>query len=114
MPGKGANLPIMAQGKSLQAGQIAQKWDSLGYFWFAAVLAARSLRNRLGTFDARSSFAIRVRSCWGLAPQARRTARAKARGDLRSEEHTSELQSLRHLVCRLLLEKKKILYIDTH
>src|SRR5262245_62434209 len=30
--------------------------------------------------------------------------RARAR---RSEEHTSELQSLRHLVCRLLLEKKK-------
>src|SRR5205814_5227535 len=28
-------------------------------------------------------------------------------GALRSEEHTSELQSLRHLVCRLLLEKKK-------
>src|SRR5437899_8167470 len=27
----------------------------------------------------------------------------------RSEEHTSELQSLRHLVCRLLLEKKKTL-----
>src|SRR5205814_2519222 len=40
-------------------------------------------------------------------------ARAKVRlapvdqGDYRSEEHTSELQSLRHLVCRLLLEKKK-------
>src|SRR5262245_62297698 len=30
-----------------------------------------------------------------------------ARYPLRSEEHTSELQSLRHLVCRLLLEKKK-------
>src|SRR5262245_63419278 len=29
------------------------------------------------------------------------------RSRLRSEEHTSELQSLRHLVCRLLLEKKK-------
>src|SRR5205814_9447736 len=28
-------------------------------------------------------------------------------GLIRSEEHTSELQSLRHLVCRLLLEKKK-------
>src|SRR5437899_5455556 len=27
--------------------------------------------------------------------------------EIRSEEHTSELQSLRHLVCRLLLEKKK-------
>src|SRR5437899_4013107 len=36
---------------------------------------------------------------------------ARAREDRiaaeRSEEHTSELQSLRHLVCRLLLEKKK-------
>src|SRR5437899_4206040 len=29
---------------------------------------------------------------------------------IRSEEHTSELQSLRHLVCRLLLEKKKQKY----
>src|ERR1035441_8342416 len=31
---------------------------------------------------------------------------------LRSEEHTSELQSLRHLVCRLLLEKK--IFGDEH
>src|SRR5262245_18442452 len=31
---------------------------------------------------------------------------AKAAFEGRSEEHTSELQSLRHLVCRLLLEKK--------
>src|SRR5258705_8899382 len=30
----------------------------------------------------------------------------------RSEEHTSELQSLRHLVCRLLLEKKKKKYFN--
>src|SRR5262245_64611558 len=30
-----------------------------------------------------------------------------AAAETRSEEHTSELQSLRHLVCRLLLEKKK-------
>src|SRR5437016_11303267 len=29
-------------------------------------------------------------------------------GEMRSEEHTSELQSLTNLVCRLLLEKKKI------
>src|SRR5437899_4133394 len=32
----------------------------------------------------------------------------------RSEEHTSELQSLRHLVCRLLLEKKKNLRFPVH
>src|SRR5262245_64694837 len=35
------------------------------------------------------------------------TAEHLATGFVRSEEHTSELQSLRHLVCRLLLEKKK-------
>src|SRR5205814_10142879 len=42
-------------------------------------------------------------------PRAERHAPAQAdegRGVERSEEHTSELQSLRHLVCRLLLEKK--------
>src|SRR3712207_7185376 len=32
---------------------------------------------------------------------------APNRGDERSEEHTSELQSRQYLVCRLLLEKKK-------
>src|SRR5262245_63046965 len=35
------------------------------------------------------------------------TGEAAALSLMRSEEHTSELQSLRHLVCRLLLEKKK-------
>src|SRR5205823_12400333 len=38
--------------------------------------------------------------------RARLGARA-ARAPRRSEEHTSELQSLAYLVCRLLLEKKK-------
>src|SRR5262245_62927265 len=52
------------------------------------------------------------------APARRARARLRAAAALRlgggagpvlarSEEHTSELQSLRHLVCRLLLEKKK-------
>src|SRR3712207_7861353 len=35
--------------------------------------------------------------------------------DLRSEEHTSELQSRQYLVCRLLLEKKKThISVSTH
>src|SRR5256885_9506352 len=40
--------------------------------------------------------------------------RRKAHSNLRSEEHTSELQSPCNLVCRLLLEKKKqkIHYVD--
>src|SRR2546423_4475213 len=33
---------------------------------------------------------------------------------IRSEEHTSELQSLAYLVCRLLLEKKKKIHISIH
>src|ERR1035438_10731750 len=37
----------------------------------------------------------------------RKPARSMHPALYRSEEHTSELQSLRHLVCRLLLEKKK-------
>src|SRR5256884_5053052 len=36
-----------------------------------------------------------------------RTQTCSSTGMLRSEEHTSELQSRLHLVCRLLLEKKK-------
>src|SRR5437870_8142226 len=43
----------------------------------------------------------------GFAPP-RRPPRPQPIPDPRSEEHTSELQSRGHLVCRLLLEKKKI------
>src|SRR3712207_8317294 len=35
------------------------------------------------------------------------------RGEPRSEEHTSELQSRQYLVCRLLLEKKQLFHINT-
>src|SRR2546430_7797833 len=47
----------------------------------------------------------------GLVPAKGRTCRELAyaiKAALRSEEHTSELQSQSNLVCRLLLEKKKI------
>src|SRR5947199_1655923 len=44
----------------------------------------------------------------GMPPStAMASPRCPRRFSTRSEEHTSELQSLRHLVCRLLLEKKK-------
>src|SRR5439155_22022045 len=55
--------------------------------------------------------ARRSRSCLGGArPPARSIPGPRierAGGRARSEEHTSELQSRGHLVCRLLLEKKK-------
>src|SRR5687768_17876180 len=43
----------------------------------------------------------------GLIARCTRPSIVFLRGKARSEEHTSELQSRLHLVCRLLLEKKK-------
>src|SRR5687767_15243871 len=51
--------------------------------------------------------------CWYASSEGRMLVRARdgaaerAAPSPRSEEHTSELQSLAYLVCRLLLEKKK-------
>src|SRR5436853_5521567 len=45
--------------------------------------------------------------CAVAGPRGEGAGGARHRAGIRSEEHTSELQSLRHLVCRLLLEKKK-------
>src|SRR3712207_8285268 len=59
------------------------------------------------------SAAARSRPCAARATGCERTAVEGAAdpgppdGGLRSEEHTSELQSRQYLVCRLLLEKKK-------
>src|SRR5262245_64996157 len=46
---------------------------------------------------------VEVPRVTGVVPAAAERLRGRVG---RSEEHTSELQSLRHLVCRLLLEKK--------
>src|SRR5437870_9062784 len=55
--------------------------------------------------DRRRSPGVPCRAATGSGPAAPgTTARGRRR---RSEEHTSELESRGHLVCRLLLEKKK-------
>src|SRR5262249_59914330 len=62
---------------------------------------------------AKCSNRIKLRRAGPRAARSRASVRAAApcqirrSVDLRSEEHTSELQSLTNLVCRLLLEKKK-------
>src|SRR5260370_17077490 len=53
------------------------------------------------------------RPCIGRRPGADLRVVERHRGEVRSEEHTSELQSHLNLVCRLLLEKKKIKLIHT-
>src|SRR2546422_1947818 len=66
---------------------------------------------RLGDGDPAARRAAAVIPSGGLCAGAgRRGDRLQAglgKEGLRSEEHTSELQSRLHLVCRLLLEKKK-------
>src|SRR5205809_3744415 len=59
-----------------------------------------------------SDLSLRRRSIvWvRAAARARSVAMSRSTAEIRSEEHTSELQSRLHLVCRLLLEKKKNLY----
>src|SRR5690625_5718528 len=53
----------------------------------------------------------RVGACRRLFPPAEHR-RCRGHHHDRSEEHTSELQSRGHLVCRLLLEKKKRKYVE--
>src|SRR5437660_3085099 len=63
------------------------------------------LVRRTGSIDSRIAHALALRAAlMSLASQ---------RLHSRSEEHTSELQSRGHLVCRLLLEKKNAAYL-TH
>src|SRR3989442_15991870 len=81
------------------------------FFFFFFLMIRRPPRSTL--FPYTTLF----RSCAGRNPAAdavnarsarlRAASRAGANEDSRSEEHTSELQSRPHLVCRLLLEKKK-------
>src|SRR5262245_64928498 len=70
----------------------------------AEVLAPVEVAARRLTVEATEAEAVAAGSVLGGRwVRVERVGRRR----LRSEEHTSELQSLRHLVCRLLLEKKK-------
>src|SRR5947199_1973473 len=66
--------------------------------------------NRLDTFGGRERhmeyYVLGSNESATPYSHERRTAYIALEFEWRSEEHTSELQSLRHLVCRLLLEKK--------
>src|SRR2546425_8523724 len=55
---------------------------------------------------------ICLRGIWRILPRPSITVHSvRTSANSRSEEHTSELQSLAYLVCRLLLEKKKKIHI---
>src|SRR5689334_24346820 len=76
---------------------------------YVAFGEARAVQNEFGTYVGEchgipKKYIPWACGCWGgFIP----TAIEISGGKRRSEEHTSELQSQFHLVCRLLLEKKK-------
>src|SRR2546429_6479832 len=74
--------------------------DALPIYGPAAVLAAAERRRNESACECRTC--VRWRSTVHNLP-----ASCRFPPQVRSEEHTSELQSRLHLVCRLLLEKKK-------
>src|SRR5207244_10822152 len=102
----------------------------LACFHFSFSFIRRPPRSTL--FPYTTLFRSRVRACapcrrwrpwsarserarrWRRTPPGHGRRRVRGRAGGRSEEHTSELQSPDHLVCRLLLEKKKKKYKHKH
>src|SRR5215510_15855402 len=82
---------------------------SFVFLFFFFLMIRRPPRSTL--FPYTTLFRSPRRRGWRVAGPGlrvlRRRRRTGARARRRSEEHTSELQSRGHLVCRLLLEKKK-------
>src|SRR5262245_63955018 len=85
----------------------------------------RPMIHSLSLAESHASSSVKSVTAWRQGQGSRvqsvpQNIRRGPNASYRSEEHTSELQSLRHLVCRLLLEKKKtklkrrITNIDTY
>src|SRR2546425_8635979 len=84
----------------------APRWGSSTNRRLVPIPPTASTRPAMGLRERKSN------SSQPSAPSAASASRSAVRSrpstpDIRSEEHTSELQSLAYLVCRLLLEKKK-------
>src|SRR2546423_8519398 len=83
--------------------------SSLCSLFFFFLMIRRPPRSTLFPYTTlfRSSSLTKLTPLAGIAARASAAATTSANRRSRSEEHTSELQSLAYLVCRLLLEKKK-------
>src|SRR5205823_11556765 len=82
---------------------VAQKFRRVTLLLYSARLTG--LPSRVSSLKSGAGSGFRTRrivGCWANTG----AARTQPSNQARSEEHTSELQSLAYLVCRLLLEKK--------
>src|ERR1041385_9337686 len=85
----------------VSSGHIGPPWPRLRFF-FVFLMIRRPPRSTLFPYTTLFRSARQ-----DLLRQRQPAAVAAGDREHRSEEHTSELQSRLHLVCRLLLEKKK-------
>src|SRR6267143_6428512 len=84
-------------------------WYSVMFFFFNDTATTEIYT--LSLHDALPISSHNKRRCNGCTRRSSGARAASTRRGARSEEHTSELQSQFHLVCRLLLEKKKTIVI---
>src|SRR2546422_8185224 len=113
-------LPLAAQAHEKMAGDemtiTAQVVDlncnttngASGAGHKACALACAKTGVPLGLLSSDGTMYLPVSSKAGDPQNSRLIPFAESKVKVRSEEHTSELQSRLHLVCRLLLEKKKL------
>src|SRR5207253_7201155 len=103
----------------VSASESRRSWASLPWSSWGrvtrSILRTRTIRTAGARSGIRTAFPAsrRARSRRGISPRKVASGKISIRPCCcrsRSEEHTSELQSRGHLVCRLLLEKKKNYY----
>src|SRR5262249_59109598 len=102
-PGAPGNLtvPMLVPPDNGNA-EVALTFFTPGSFRISAVTRSEKDKTSAGLVKTRVE-SLKVSTPSGLKPASAASSR---RQSTRSEEHTSELQSLTNLVCRLLLEKK--------
>src|SRR5258708_36295238 len=81
--------------------------DSLSLYFLYFFFFNDTATTEIYTLSLHDALPIYVASAYNEFWWDRGVHMARVNGKARSEEHTSELQSPDHLVCRLLLEKKK-------
>src|SRR2546429_5281475 len=98
-PPRSTLFPYTTLFRSRGAGDVFAAWGGVaGAQSLLCALFTEATRRAAGTLDARK---IAGFVAWRLT---RRLGEERTQERLRSEEHTSELQSRLHLLCRLLLE----------
>src|SRR5262245_23536181 len=105
----GALIAFLLKRRAMLTPQALSLLLLLLLFACIFVVPASSMTYILSLHDALPIYLSRRLSVGAQGPRRRRARHRRDRlvRRRRSEEHTSELQSLRQLVCRLLLEKKK-------